>query len=164
MSKSSATWCNTWYTGQRLYSAIWYNWEAKSCVYSQNSIKSISFHILSTSWHKCTLLERLVLLVFVVEYKNLRYTAIINFWAQLSYSEVSMDWLRGQRRHTVYEPAVHQINSYRCFAVPTRTRFSPRLEHGELILDFYHKQLFVLPHIQRYWLYFEERLQFETSV
>ena len=41
--RSSATWCNTWYTGQWLYSAIWYNWEAKSCVYSQNSIKSKAF-------------------------------------------------------------------------------------------------------------------------
>ena len=43
VSRSSATWCNTWYTGQRLYSAIWYKWEAKSCVYSQNSIKSEAF-------------------------------------------------------------------------------------------------------------------------
>ena len=62
MSRSSATWCNTWYTGQRLYSAIWYNWEAKSCVYSPELNKIKSFHILSTSWHKYTLLERLVLI------------------------------------------------------------------------------------------------------
>ena len=53
VSRSSATWCNTWYTGQRLRSQVFR-------IQSElNKIKS--FHILSTSWQKYTLLERLVL-------------------------------------------------------------------------------------------------------
>ena len=53
MLRSSATWCNTWYTGLR-----------SQVLRLQSELNKIkSFHILSTSWHKYTLLERLVNLV-----------------------------------------------------------------------------------------------------
>ena len=72
MSRSSATWCNTWYTGQRLRSKV-------LRIQSElNKIKSI--HILSTSWHKYTLLERLVLCLNLAFKKDLKLEDIFRIF------------------------------------------------------------------------------------